>query len=304
MERKRLGFLVCCLGIASIFIFITALPACSPKTTTQGLVPFQGAVAGTWSGQMGDVKTVPASGNFSAMIDASGVLNGSISGNYSGTITGQVDSNGKLTGTANFILGTITYETNWQGKVKVTGISLSIKGNWKGKFKGSGTFSGTRDKEDPLPYFRKNEGGSNMTIDIKKILSDYILTVNSHHVSEILSFCTDDVFYENVARGSVYRGKEEFAAGLNASFTEIPDLKHELKSVFGVGDCAAMEYVILGTHANTIRSVPGIPATGKTLSVRGVSIFQLRGGKISRQSEYYNLATVLQQIGLMPGQPK
>jgi hypothetical protein len=152
VERKRLGFLDYCLGIASIFILIIALPACSQKTTTQGLIPFQGAFAGTWSGQMGDVKTVPASGSFSAMIDASGVLNGSMSGNYSGTITGQVDSNGKLTGAANFILGTIIYATNWQGKVKVAGNSLSIKGSWKGKFNGSGTFSGTKDKEDPLPY--------------------------------------------------------------------------------------------------------------------------------------------------------
>jgi steroid delta-isomerase-like uncharacterized protein len=143
-----------------------------------------------------------------------------------------------------------------------------------------------------------------MTTDIKKILSNYILTVNSHNVSEVLSFCTDDVIYEYVARGSVYRGKKEFAAGLNASFSEIPDLKHELKSVFGAGDWAAMEYVILGTHTNNIRSIPGLSATGKTLSVRGVSIFQLRGGKISRHSEYYNLVTLLQQIGAMPTQPK
>jgi hypothetical protein len=42
-----------------------------------------------------------------------------------------------------------------------------------------------------------------MATDTKKILSDYLLTVNSHNVSKVLSFCTDDVIYENVARGSV-----------------------------------------------------------------------------------------------------
>jgi steroid delta-isomerase-like uncharacterized protein len=81
-------------------------------------------------------------------------------------------------------------------------------------------------------------------------------------------------------------------------------MKYELKSVFGTDDWATSEYVFSGTHTNTLRTVPGISATGKIVSIRAVSIFQLHNGKISRQSEYYNLVTALQQLGLMPGQPK
>jgi ketosteroid isomerase-like protein len=45
-------------------------------------------------------------------------------------------------------------------------------------------------------------------------------------------------------------------------------------------------------------------ATGKTFSVRGATVIQLRGGQIIRKSYYMNMAAFLQQVGLMPGKPK
>ena len=44
--------------------------------------------------------------------------------------------------------------------------------------------------------------------------------------------------------------------------------------------------------------IGGIPASGKTFSVRGVSVVEVARGKIVRHSDYYDLATLVVQFGV------
>jgi ketosteroid isomerase-like protein len=41
-----------------------------------------------------------------------------------------------------------------------------------------------------------------------------------------------------------------------------------------------------------------MPATNKPFEVRGSSIVEFRDGKISRNSDYWDLATYMKQVGL------
>ena len=43
-----------------------------------------------------------------------------------------------------------------------------------------------------------------------------------------------------------------------------------------------------------------MPATNKPFSVRGASVFELQDDKFKPCSDYWNMATVLKQSGLMP----
>jgi predicted ester cyclase len=46
---------------------------------------------------------------------------------------------------------------------------------------------------------------------------------------------------------------------------------------------------------------PGIPATGKRFSsVRGSSLLELEAGKIRRQSDYWDAATFMREVGGLP----
>lgn len=45
----------------------------------------------------------------------------------------------------------------------------------------------------------------------------------------------------------------------------------------------------------------GQPPTGKSFSVPAASIFEMKGDKIRRVDDYYNLADLLGQLGLQPG---
>lgn len=141
-----------------------------------------------------------------------------------------------------------------------------------------------------------------MATDAEKMMKDYLKAWNSHDINKILSFFTDDCVYEDAALGAVNHGKKELGAFANSVFTDMPDFKLEIKSAFVAGDWAGSEWVMIGTHAHS--SFAKIPATGKHFSVRGASITELRQGKISRNTDYWNMATFMQQVGLMPAQPK
>jgi steroid delta-isomerase-like uncharacterized protein len=56
-----------------------------------------------------------------------------------------------------------------------------------------------------------------------------------------------------------------------------------------------------GTHQ---ADRPGMPTTGKPFSVRGATALQLDDGRISRNSDYRDMATLLTQLGPMPSPPE
>jgi len=141
-----------------------------------------------------------------------------------------------------------------------------------------------------------------MATDLEKMMNDYFAAWNTHDVEKMLSFFTDDIVYEDVAMGKVNRGKKELKDGISYTFVDFSDFKLEIKSSFIAGDRGAVEWVMSGAFVHS--SVPGLRATGKRFSVRGASIIEFRKGKISRGSDYWDRATLDQQVGLMPGPPR
>jgi steroid delta-isomerase-like uncharacterized protein len=141
-----------------------------------------------------------------------------------------------------------------------------------------------------------------MASDMEKMMNDYVAAWNAHDMERVLSFCTDDIVYEDVPIEKAWRGKKEAKDFVSSTFTNFPDFKIEVKASFGAGDGGAGEWVMSGTFANS--SIPGVPATGKSFSIPGASVIEFREGKINRESMYWNMAAFLQQVGLMPPPPQ
>jgi steroid delta-isomerase-like uncharacterized protein len=139
-------------------------------------------------------------------------------------------------------------------------------------------------------------------MDMINNLDEYKSVWNTHDVNKLIAFFTDDGIYDDVAQGTIYRCKKEVTDYLSSMFVDMPDLKVEFRSIFRDGDWMGIEVIMSGTFAHS--STPGMKATGKTFSVRGATVIQLRGGQIIRKSYYMNMAAFLQQVGLMPGKPK
>ena len=130
------------------------------------------------------------------------------------------------------------------------------------------------------------------------LINEYTAAWNAQDTEKVVSFFTDDCVYEETAIGKITRGKEEIRVFLNRFFTVFPDTNFELTSNFISGNWYCAEWLWTATHKG---NMAGIPATGKRISIRGVSVGEFKEGKLKRNSEYYNLMDFMKQIDVKLG---
>lgn len=120
---------------------------------------------------------------------------------------------------------------------------------------------------------------------------------NAHDVPGILGHYDDEIVWHDVAAGRRYHGKAEVGAYLRRLMAGLPDLTLEVTQRLPRGRFVAEEYVIRGTHAGTLF---GLPPTGRRLEIRCLSVVEFRDGKLLEDHFSFDVASVLQQAGLLP----
>jgi steroid delta-isomerase-like uncharacterized protein len=103
--------------------------------------------------------------------------------------------------------------------------------------------------------------------------------------------------YEDKTVGAVLHGKEELRKFAEGWFMAFPDLHFTLSSTLISGNRAALEWVATGTQKG---DMPGMtPASNKVASVQGVSVAECADGKIKHNADYWDMATVMKQLGFL-----
>ncbi len=118
---------------------------------------------------------------------------------------------------------------------------------------------------------------------------------NSHSPDKMVSLFTEDIFYEDVAFGEISHGSAELRKFAASEFAGVPDLELKLVRANVHGGHGTVEWMFSGTDKDVYK-------TGKKFSVRGVSVIDVRNGKISRCLDFYDVSTVMRQVGLLPAQ--
>jgi steroid delta-isomerase-like uncharacterized protein len=133
--------------------------------------------------------------------------------------------------------------------------------------------------------------------DLEVVLNGWAAAWSSHDPGNVLALFTDDCVYEDVPFGLVLRGKDALRAFAIGAFAAVPDFTFELTTHFGAGHVGGMEWLMSGSHEGDL---PGIPATGNRFSaIRGATVVELHGSKIRRNSDYWDAATLMKQVGLL-----
>ena len=127
------------------------------------------------------------------------------------------------------------------------------------------------------------------------VAEKFIAAWNSHDPEKMLALFTDDAFYEDVAFGEVSHGKVELKKFAAEEFEGVPDLELKLVRASVHNGHGTVEWTFSGTDK-------GVYKTGKKFTVRGVSVIDVRDGKISRSLDFYDLSTVMRQVGVLPAQ--
>ncbi|HZR83992.1 MAG TPA: ester cyclase [Candidatus Binatia bacterium] len=107
--------------------------------------------------------------------------------------------------------------------------------------------------------------------------------------------------YELIATGEVFDGEEEVSRYYRTSRAAFPDQRNEVHALHHTDDAVVVEFDLLGTHRGPLR---GIPPTGREFRCRMVAFFFFDGDRIVNERVYYDSATILRELGLLPEMPR
>jgi steroid delta-isomerase-like uncharacterized protein len=88
-------------------------------------------------------------------------------------------------------------------------------------------------------------------------------------------------------------GKAAIMARKGIGMAAIPDLKIAVTNRIAHGPQVLVEWTATGTHTGDF---PGVPASGRPFSIRGVTVVVRHEGKIVREAIYYDMQEVRRQL--------
>jgi steroid delta-isomerase-like uncharacterized protein len=134
-----------------------------------------------------------------------------------------------------------------------------------------------------------------MRLATLELISRYYAAFNAGDMPSFLSMLTEDVVHD-INQGGRETGKRAFAAfmqRMNRCYKEeIVDL---VVMASEDGSRAAAEFTVLGKY---LVSDEGLPeAAGQTYRLPAGAFFEIRGGRVARITNYYNLQDWIAQVG-------
>lgn len=125
-------------------------------------------------------------------------------------------------------------------------------------------------------------------------IARYFTAFNAGDTDTMLD-CLDEQIAHHVNEGKIRVGKEKFAefcAHMSRCYKE--ELTDMVIFSSEDGTRAAAEFIVNGTYLVTDEGLP--EAKGQNYRLPGGSFFELKDGKISRVTTYYNLADWIAQV--------
>ena len=129
--------------------------------------------------------------------------------------------------------------------------------------------------------------------DAASILQAYGDAWSSGDAAQVAALYNETAIREDIPTGTTSDGRaaiEAFAAGL---FALDSDVRLDVTGGFAGQSWAVVEWTFSGIHQ----------ATGGEVTFRGVSVLELDGGLISRETDYYDLPQMQEQIAAAEGTP-
>lgn len=133
------------------------------------------------------------------------------------------------------------------------------------------------------------------TTSLTTLAQAYAAAKSAQDVAGALAVCADDFVLDAPAFGTRSHGKAETAAQLHMFFAAFPD--------YGVAVDGSLEgddtVACWGTATMTLAGAfLDIAPTGRTARIPFVSVFTARGGRLTSERFYFDLAALSTQLGV------
>jgi len=121
---------------------------------------------------------------------------------------------------------------------------------------------------------------------------------NAHDPNRLLALLADDFMSDSDNLPAPTRGREAHRQVVEMYIRAFPDLHFEIEQMLPSGDYVVTRWLATGTHKGELMGIP--PTNRRGEGVHGCSIAEMKGGKIKRDWVYWDTATLLRQLGVMP----
>lgn len=131
--------------------------------------------------------------------------------------------------------------------------------------------------------------------DVAAVIEAYYAAFNAGDKQAFLDVLTDDVVHD-INQGERQTGREAFGRFVDHMTRCYKETLTDMVILTGSApDRGAAEFIVHGTYIATDEGLP--EATGQTYVLPAGAFFTLRGGKVARITNYYNLQDWLAQVG-------
>ncbi|HEY0251255.1 MAG TPA: ketosteroid isomerase-related protein [Kofleriaceae bacterium] len=127
-----------------------------------------------------------------------------------------------------------------------------------------------------------------------ELVTEYYAAFNAGDWDAMCAFLAEDVAHD-LNQAARETGRATFRAFLDRMNRSYREQLRDIVVMAGPNGRVAAEYVVEGTYLVTDEGLP--TAANQRYTLLGVAFFEIAGGKISRVTNYYNLADWLKQVG-------
>lgn len=118
---------------------------------------------------------------------------------------------------------------------------------------------------------------------------------NNHDVEQILAHYADEIVRQDLTCQNSYT-KEQLRQTIIQYLAAFPDISFEVEKLVEEKQQLVICWKAMGHHKGKIHK---IPATGKHIYFRGVSVLEIKNGKIAKVWYLWDEAGMLRQMGLL-----
>lgn len=124
---------------------------------------------------------------------------------------------------------------------------------------------------------------------------------NSRDYTAALALASDDVELLIVPFNQRFNGKAGFDAFMRGFVAGFSNVSIQLTNQVACDQQVVSEFIARGTHDGALLTPNGsLAATGRVVEYPVIEVWRVRDGRLATLYNYFDAATVLRQLGLMP----
>ena len=137
-----------------------------------------------------------------------------------------------------------------------------------------------------------------------EIAAEYVSALAAGDTAKMQT-CWAETFVLDWVHGDAFEDKPltiaETAAFWPAWLAAFPEMDYEVTRTIAAETVVVTQWIFTGIHTRPLGAPvfnPALKPSGRTISFRGVSFYDIRAGLIQRETTYLDLATLMVELGV------